>query len=71
MVLDFRRLKPFAHHPININDESVEIMQILKYAGVHISQNLTWGTPEASPPEVREEGRASTTAAGELLQVSH
>ncbi len=42
MILDFRRLKPSLHCPININGEKVEIVQSFKYLGVHISHNATW-----------------------------
>ncbi|KAM6974282.1 uncharacterized protein LKV04_015920 [Tautogolabrus adspersus] len=42
MILDFRRLNPNAHCPINIDGERVEVVQSFKYLGVHISQDATW-----------------------------
>ncbi len=77
MILDFRRLKPSLHCPININGEKVEIVQSFKYLGVHISHNATWTantslmvkkrTSKTSFLETVEESTTPTTAAGELL----
>ena len=43
MILDFRRkTKPFVHHPITIDGETVEVVQNIRYLGVNISHDLTW-----------------------------
>ncbi len=76
MILDFRRLKPSLHCPININGEKVEIVQSFKYLGV-ISVTMLRGLPHLTDGEKRtsktssletvEESTTPTTAAGELL----
>ena len=77
MILDFRRkTKPFVHHPITIDGETVEVVQNIRYLGVNMSHDLTWtvnitATAKKGFPDVLEEGTSSTKASGELLQVSH
>ncbi len=68
MILDFRRLKPSLHCPININGEKVEIVQSFKYLGVHIShkcyvdcQHLTDGEKRTSKTSFLETVEESTT----------
>lgn len=83
LILDFRKLRPLIHRAIIISGERVEVVQSIKYLGVNISHDMTWiinttakvpgqqRSPEASLPEVLEESTTPTTAAGELLRVSH
>ena len=54
----------------------MEVLQIIRYLGVNISDDLTWtvnimATAKKGLPEVLEEGTSPTTAPAKLLLVSH
>ena len=41
IVVDFRKLKP-VHAVLTINNSAVEIVDSLKFVGIHITSNLSW-----------------------------
>ncbi|XP_062930019.1 PKc_LIMK_like_unk domain-containing protein isoform X1 [Mobula hypostoma] len=47
MVVDFRRTRS-NHSPLNIDDDSVEIVRSTKFLGVHLAENLTWSLNTSS-----------------------